>query len=48
VIGRKIAAWARVRAGSLPRQFALVVAIVVAPVLVALVVVCSQMVVSDR
>ncbi len=44
---RKIAAWARERAGSLPRQFALVVAIVVAPVLVALVVVGSLMVVSD-
>ena len=33
---RKLTAWARARAGSLPRQFALVVAIVVAPVLVAL------------
>jgi len=44
----KIADWARVRAGSLPWQFALVVAIVVAPVLVALVVVWSLMVVSDR
>jgi signal transduction histidine kinase len=44
----KIAAWSRARAGSLPRQFALVVAIVVAPVLVALVVVWSLMVVSDR
>ena len=43
----KIASWARLRAGSLPRQFALVVAIVVAPVLVALVVVGSLMVVSD-
>ena len=45
---RKIAAWARERAGSLPRQFALVVAIVVAPVLVALVVGGSLMVVSDK
>jgi signal transduction histidine kinase len=44
----RIAAWARMCAGSLPRQFALVVAIVVAPVLVALVVVWSLMVVSDR
>jgi signal transduction histidine kinase len=43
-----IAAWARSWAGSLPRQFALVVAIVVAPVLVALVVVGSLMVVSDQ
>jgi signal transduction histidine kinase len=42
----KIASWARLRAGSLPRQFALVVAIVVAPVLVALAVVGSLMVVS--
>jgi signal transduction histidine kinase len=48
VIAGKIAAWARVRAGSLPWQFALVVAIVVAPVLVALVVGGSLMVVSDR
>jgi signal transduction histidine kinase len=44
----EIAAWSRARAGSLPRQFALVVAIVVAPVLAALVVVGSLMVVSDR
>ncbi len=48
MIVRRIAGWARERAGSLPRQFALVVAIVVAPVLVALVVVGSLMVVSDR
>jgi signal transduction histidine kinase len=41
-----IAERARVRAGSLSRQFALVVAIVVAPVLIALVVVGSLMVVS--
>jgi signal transduction histidine kinase len=41
-----IVSWIRARAGSLPRQFALVVAIVVAPVLVALVVVESLMVVS--
>ena len=38
----------RTRLGSLRWQFALVVAIVVAPVLVALVVVGSLMVVSDR
>jgi signal transduction histidine kinase len=38
--------WIRERAGSLPRQFALVVAIVVAPVLVALLVVEALMVVS--
>ncbi len=44
----KIASWARLRAGSLPRQFALVVAIVVAPVLVALALVGSLMVVSNR
>ncbi len=43
---RTLSAWARARAGSLPRQFALVVAIVVAPVLVALAVVGSLMVVS--
>ena len=48
MIVSKIAAWARARAGSLPRQFALVVAIVVAPVLVALVVGGSLMVVSDK
>jgi len=46
VSARKLSAWARARAGSLPRQFALVVAIVVAPVLVALAVVGSLMVVS--
>ncbi len=44
----KVAAWARARAGSLPRQFALVVAIVVAPVLVALIVVGALMVVSQH
>ena len=38
----------RARAGSLPRQFALVVAIVVAPVLIALLVVGSLMVVSKH
>jgi signal transduction histidine kinase len=43
---RRISARARERAGSLPRQFALVVAIVVAPVLIALAVVGSLMVVS--
>ena len=42
----KLVGWIRGRAGSLSRQFALVVAIVVAPVLVALVVVESLMVVS--
>jgi len=40
--------WIRARAGSLSRQFALVVAIVVAPVLVALVVGDALMVVSTR
>jgi signal transduction histidine kinase len=45
---RKISAWSRSRAGSLPRQFALVVAIVVAPVLIALAVVGALMVVSQR
>jgi signal transduction histidine kinase len=40
--------WIRARAGSLSRQFALVVAIVVAPVLVALVVGDALMVVSSR
>jgi signal transduction histidine kinase len=40
--------WIRARAGSLRRQFALVVAIVVAPVLVALVVGDALMVVSER
>ena len=40
--------WIRARAGSLRRQFALVVAIVVAPVLVALVVGDALMVVSQR
>jgi signal transduction histidine kinase len=44
----RIAAWSRARAGSLPRQFALVVAIVVAPVLIALVVVGALMVVSQH
>jgi methyl-accepting chemotaxis protein len=43
---RKIAARARVRGGSLPRHFSLVIAIVVAPVLVALVVGGSLMVVG--
>lgn len=38
----------RIRAGSLSRQFALAVAIVVAPVLVALVVVGALMVISDH
>jgi signal transduction histidine kinase len=42
----RLAAWIRGRAGSLRRQFALVVAIVVAPVLVALVVIEVLMVVS--
>ena len=40
--------WIRARAGSLRRQFALVLAIVVAPVLVALVVGDALMVVSGR
>ena len=40
--------WVRARAGSLPRQFALVVAIVVAPVLIALAVAGSLMVVSQH
>ncbi len=44
----RLAAWIRARAGSLGRQFALVVAIVVAPVLVALVVGDALMVVSER
>jgi signal transduction histidine kinase len=44
----KLAAWIRTRAGPLRRQFALVVAIVVAPVLVALVVGDALMVVSSR
>jgi signal transduction histidine kinase len=43
-----IASWVRTQVGSLRRQFALVVAIVVAPVLVALVVGGSLMVVTDR
>jgi signal transduction histidine kinase len=43
-----VASGVRARAGSLPRQFALVVAIVVAPVLVALVVVGLLMVVSGQ
>ena len=42
----KLVGWIRGRAGSLSRQIALVVAIVVAPVLVALVVVEWLMVVS--
>jgi methyl-accepting chemotaxis protein len=42
------AGWIRARAGSLSRQFALVVAIVVAPVLLALIVGDALMVVSDR
>ncbi len=41
----RLVGWIRARAGSLPRQFALVVAIVVAPVLIGLVVVESLMVV---
>jgi len=45
---RNLSAWARARAGTLPRQFALVVAIVVAPVLLALVVVGALMVVSQH
>jgi len=44
----RLAAWIRARAGSLRRQFALVVAIVVAPVLVALIVGDALMVVSTR
>jgi signal transduction histidine kinase len=44
----RLAAWLRARAGSLRRQFALVVAIVVAPVLVALIVGDALMVVSER
>jgi signal transduction histidine kinase len=44
----KLAAWIRARAGSLRRQFALVVAIVVAPVLAALIVGDALMVVSTR
>jgi signal transduction histidine kinase len=43
-----VVSWVRARAGSLRRQFALVVAIVVAPVLVALVVGDALMVVSGR
>ncbi|HSC03155.1 MAG TPA: HAMP domain-containing sensor histidine kinase [Solirubrobacteraceae bacterium] len=45
---RRLVGWIRAHAGSLGRQFALVVAIVVAPVLVALVVGDALMVVSDR
>jgi signal transduction histidine kinase len=44
----RLARWIRARAGSLARQFALVVAIVVAPVLVALVVGDALMVLSTR
>jgi signal transduction histidine kinase len=44
----RVAAWIRARAGSLRRQFALVVAIVVAPVLIALVLGDALMVVSER
>ena len=44
----RLAAWIRARAGPLRRQFALVVAIVVAPVLVALVLGDALMVVSER
>ena len=44
----RLAAWLRARAGPLRRQFALVVAIVVAPVLVALVLGDALMVVSER
>jgi hypothetical protein len=40
--------WLRSRAGSLSRQFALVVAIAVAPVLIALVIVSVLMVVSGH
>jgi signal transduction histidine kinase len=43
-----VAAWVRSRAGSLSRQFALVVAIGVAPVLVALLVVSLLMIVSGH
>jgi signal transduction histidine kinase len=43
-----LVAWIRARAGSLRRQFALVVAIVVAPVLVAVIVGDALMVVSGR
>jgi signal transduction histidine kinase len=45
---RGVVGWVRARAGSLPRQFALVVAIVVAPVLIALFVAGSLMVVSQH
>jgi signal transduction histidine kinase len=48
VTSRGPVGWIRGRAGSLRRQFALVVAIVVAPVLVALVVGDALMVVSER
>jgi signal transduction histidine kinase len=45
---RKVVGWIRAHAGSLWRQFALVVAIVIAPILVALVVGDELMVVSER
>jgi len=47
-LGRAVVGWLRSGAGSLSRQFALVVAIGVAPVLVALVVVSLLMFVSDH
>ena len=46
--GPRVAAWVRSRTGSLSRQFALVVAIGVAPVLIALVVVSLLMILSDH
>jgi signal transduction histidine kinase len=45
---RRLVAWIRAHTGSLSRQFALVVAIVVAPVLLALIVGDALMVVTDR
>jgi signal transduction histidine kinase len=45
---RRLVGWIRAHAGSLRRQFALVVAIVVAPILAALVVGDALMVVSER
>ena len=45
---RRLVAWIRAHAGSLSRQFALVVAIVVAPVLLALIVGDALMVVAER
>src|SRR6185437_3712567 len=45
---RRLVSWIRAHAGSLWRQFALVVAIVVAPVLIALIVGDELMVVSER